>query len=145
MVLPELRISTAFSAVASDSAFDLSKRDSFNRRGIAFSSVCISAKISSVLMVSMSSLGEIAPSTWTTSGSLNARITWQIASDSRMFAKNLFPSPSPSLAPRTIPAISTKVTVAGRMRSEPKIFAKIGKRASGTSTTPVFGSIVANG
>ncbi len=62
-----------------------------------------------------------------------------------MLAKNLFPKPSPSLAPRTIPAMSTKVTVAGKIRSEPKIFANTGSRASGTSTTPVLGSIVANG
>ena len=62
-----------------------------------------------------------------------------------MFAKNLFPKPSPSLAPRTIPAISTKVTVAGNIRSEPKIFDKTFNRPSGTATTPVFGSMVAKG
>ena len=43
--------------------------------------------------------GETLPSTCTTSGSLNARITWQIASASRMLARNLLPSPAPSLAP----------------------------------------------
>ena len=72
-----------------------------------------SARISSVLIVSMSSLGETLPSTWTTFSSLKARMTWQIASDSRMFARNLLPRPSPSQAPRTMPAMSTKSTVAG--------------------------------
>ena len=52
-----------------------------------------------MLIVSMSSRGSTLPSTCTTSGSLNARITWQIASASRMFARNLLPSPAPSLAP----------------------------------------------
>ena len=84
-----------------------------------------SARISSVLIVSMSSLGETLPSTCTTFSSLKARMTWQIASDSRMFARNLLPRPSPSLAPRTMPAMSTKSTVAGRMRCEPKISASL--------------------
>ena len=38
--------------------------------------------------------------------SLKQRTTSQIASVSRIFAKNLFPSPSPRLAPLTRPAIS---------------------------------------
>ena len=44
-----------------------------------------------------------------------------------------------------MPAMSTKVTVAGRIRSEPKIAASSPSRASGTATTPTFGSMVANG
>lgn len=44
-----------------------------------------------------------------------------------------------------MPAMSTKDTVAGRMRSEPKISASWGSRSSGRFTTPTFGSIVANG
>ena len=62
-----------------------------------------------------------------------------------MFARNLFPSPAPSEAPFTIPAMSTKVTVAGMISAESKIRARCAKRASGTPTTPVFGSIVAKG
>ena len=68
-----------------------------------------------------------------------------IASDSRIFAKNLFPSPAPSDAPFTIPAISTKETVAGKICSEVKIFANVASRESGTPTTPIFGSMVAKG
>ena len=98
-----------------------------------------------MLIVSMSSFGETAPSTWTTSGSVKTRITWQIASDSRMFARNLLPSPAPSLAPRTIPAMSTNDTVAGSWRSDSKMPARTPSRGSGTPTTPTFGSIVANG
>ena len=55
-----------------------------------------------------------------TSSSTKARTTWQIASASRMLARNLLPRPSPSEAPLTMPAMSTKDTVAGRMRSLPK-------------------------
>ena len=98
-----------------------------------------------MLTISMSSAGSTLPLTWTTSGSANARITWQIASASRMWARNLFPSPSPSLAPRTIPAISTKDTVAGTTRWLSNIPASTDSRGSGSETTPTFGSIVAKG
>lgn len=85
------------------------------------------------------------PSTWCTSLSSKARTTWQIASASRMLARNLLPSPSPSDAPRTMPAMSTKLTVAGRILAEPKISASRSSRSSGSGTTPTLGSIVANG
>ena len=120
-------------------------RDSFSSRTTAFSSVCRSARMSSVWIVSMSELGETAPSTCTTSPSSKARTTWQIASASRMFARNLLPSPSPTDAPRTMPAMSTKETVAGRTFSDPKISARRPSRSSGSGTTPTLGSIVANG
>ena len=86
---------------------------SFSSRGIAFSSVCRSARISSVWIVSMSLAGFTSPSTWVTSSSRKTRVTWQIAADSRMWDRNLLPSPSPSEAPRTMPAMSTNSTVAG--------------------------------
>ena len=120
-------------------------RTSFSRRGICFSIVCMSARISSVLMVSMSEAGSTLPSTCTTSGSEKARVTWQIASASRMLARNWLPRPSPSEAPRTMPAMSTKDTVAGRMRWEPKISASLFRRGSGRGTTPTLGSMVAKG
>ena len=72
-------------------------------------------------------------------------MTWQTASLSRMFARNLLPSPSPSLAPLTMPAMSTKSTVAGIVFSLVNSSASRGSRASGTPTTPTFGSIVAKG
>ena len=93
----------------------------------------------------MSSFGETLPSTWWTSSSTNARTTWQMASASRMLARNLLPRPSPSEAPRTMPAMSTKETVAGRIRSDPKISASFASRGSGSGTTPTLGSMVANG
>ena len=68
-----------------------------------------------------------------------------MASASRMLARNALPMPSPFDAPRTMPAMSTKLTVAGTMRWESNIFASTGNRESGTPTTPTFGSIVANG
>ena len=85
------------------------------------------------------------PSTRTTSGSSNTRVTWQIASASRMFARNLLPRPSPSDAPLTMPAMSTNDTVAGRIRWLSKISASLASRSSGSETTPTLGSIVANG
>ncbi len=44
-----------------------------------------------------------------------------------------------------MPAMSTNDTVAGRMRSEPKMPASVSSRGSGRFTTPMFGSIVAKG
>jgi hypothetical protein len=132
-------------AASATGATPFFSRDSFSSRGSAFSRVWRSARMSSVLMVSMSSAGEILPSTCTTSGSLNARMTWQMALASRMLARNLLPSPCPSLAPLTMPAMSTKETAAGTIFCEPKIFASVVSRSSGTPTTPTLGSIVANG
>ncbi len=68
-----------------------------------------------------------------------------MASHSRMAARNLLPSPSPSEAPRTIPAMSTKVTVAGTISALEKSPASVASRPSGTATTPPLGSMVANG
>ena len=96
-------------------------------------------------MVSMSEAGSTLPSTWVTSSSRNTRVTWQIAADSRMWERNLLPSPSPSDAPRTMPAMSTNSTVAGTTRAESRSAASFGSRGSGTATTPTFGSMVANG
>ena len=62
-----------------------------------------------------------------------------------MLARNLLPSPSLVLAPRTMPAMSTNDTVAGMILAEPKILARTASRGSGTPTTPMLGSIVANG
>ena len=69
--------------------------------------------MSSVLTVSMSPAGSTRASTWITSSSWNARTTWHMASVSRMAPRNWLPRPSPCDAPRTRPAMSTKVTVAG--------------------------------
>jgi hypothetical protein len=101
--------------------------------------------MSSVWITSMSFAASTSPATCTTSGSAKERTTWQIASASRMFARNLLPSPSPSLAPLTMPAMSTNDTVAGTIRSLAKMPASTWSRASGRGTTPTFGSIVANG
>ena len=92
----------------------------------------------------MSELGETLPSTCTTSPSSKARTTWQMASASRMLARNLLPSPSPSDAPRTMPAMSTKSTVAGRIYAaedlgEPR------EPLVRQRDDPTLGSIVANG
>ncbi len=97
------------------------------------------------MIVSTSASASTRPSTCTTSGSAKARVTRQIASASRMLARNWLPRPSPSLAPLTMPAMSTKDTVAGTIRSDPKTSASFSSRGSGSGTTPTFGSIVANG
>ena len=88
-------------------------RASFASRGNRCSTVWRSARINSVFTVSMSPAGSTLASTWTTSSSWKARTTWQMASVSRMAARNLLPRPSPLDAPRTRPAMSTKVTEAG--------------------------------
>ena len=98
-----------------------------------------------MLIVSMSDVGSTRPSTCTTSSSENTRTTWQIASASRMLARNLLPSPAPSLAPLTMPAMSTNDTVAGTILAEWNSAASLSSRGSGSGTTPTFGSIVANG
>ena len=104
-----------------------------------------SEKISSRLIVSMSRTGFTEPSTCTTFASSKQRTTWTIASTSRMFAKNWFPSPSPFDAPFTRPAISTNSITAGVVFAEWYISVKSFSRSSGTATTPTFGSIVQNG
>ncbi len=144
-MLPAFSTSFAALAAASTGARSLALRASFSSRGIAFSSVCRSARMSSVLIVSMSESGSTRPSTCTTSSSANTRTTWQIASASRMLARNLLPNPAPSLAPLTMPAMSTNDTVAGTVRAEEKISASLSSRGSGIGTTPMFGSMVANG
>ena len=59
----------------------------------------MSASISSISIVSMSESGSTVPATWTTSGSSKQRTTWRIASTSRMWLRNLLPSPSPFARP----------------------------------------------
>ena len=107
--------------------------------------VWMSARISSVLIVSMSSRGEILPSTCTTFGSEKARTTWQIAVASRMLARNALPRPCPLDAPRTRPAMSTNDTGAWITFCEANTSASWSRRGSGSPTTPTLGSIVANG
>ncbi|CAB4828485.1 unannotated protein [freshwater metagenome] len=143
--LPLCSCASAFLTASTTGAISLLVRASFSSRGSAFSIVCKSASASSVLIVSISLLGSMRPSTCTTSPSVKTRITWQIASVSRIFARNLFPRPAPSDAPFTIPAISTKDRAAGSSFSEEKMVASFARRSSGTPTTPTLGSIVAKG
>ncbi|MNV73519.1 hypothetical protein D3C71_1666780 [compost metagenome] len=111
----------------------------------AFSTVAISARHSSVWMTSMSEIGSTLPATWITLSSSKQRTTFTVASVSRMWARNLLPRPSPVLAPATRPAMSTNSTMAGTMRSGVMMSASCCRRGSGTSTTPVLGSMVQNG
>ena len=145
--VPESRSRWAASAAAAVRARSgsLANLVSLASRGSAFSSVCRSARISSVTTVSMSRSGDTSPSTCVTSGSANTRTTWQIASVSRMWARNWLPRPWPCEAPRTRPAMSVNRTLAGTIRAESYSLASSASRGSGTPTTPTFGSIVANG
>ena len=104
-----------------------------------------SEKISSRLMTSMSLFGPMLPSTWTISPSSKQRTTWTMASTSRMLDKNLLPRPSPLDAPFTRPAMSTNSITAGVILSGSYILASASRRASGTATVPIFGSMVQNG
>ena len=83
------------------------------RLSTRFSRLSRSASISSVSMVSISASGAILPSTWVMSESSKQRTTCATASTSRMVARNWLPRPSPFDAPRTRPAISTKVSRVG--------------------------------
>src|SRR5678815_2757929 len=90
-------------------------------------------------------MGSTLPMTCVTSGSSKQRMTWTIASVSRMFVRNLLPSPSPSAAPFTSPAMSTNCTTAGTVFFGWTTRASSCSRESGTSTMPTFGSTVQNG
>ena len=65
-----------------------------------------SARINSVLIISTSLIGSVAPSTWVIPASSKHLTTSTIASTSLIWDKNLFPKPSPFEAPFTKPAIS---------------------------------------
>jgi len=101
--------------------------------------------MSSVSTTSRSLRGSTVPATWMTSGSMKQRSTWAMASTSRMLARNWLPSPSPLEAPATRPAMSTNSSVVGVVFSGPKSAERASSRASGTGTTPRFGSMVQNG
>ena len=93
----------------------------------------------------MSSKGSTLPETWITSLSSKHLTTWTIASTSLIFDKNLFPKPSPLLAPFTNPAISTNSIFVGiifwlELRSPSSC-----NLWSGTETIPLLGSIVQKG
>ena len=94
----------------------------------------------------LSSIGSTAiPPSRTMLSSSKQRITWIIASHSRMLPRNLLPRPSPLLAPFTNPAMSTISQVAGTIRPGCTISASFVNRSSGTVITPRFGSIVQKG
>ena len=114
-------------------------------RWIRLSTDSKSASASSRLITSISSIGSTAPDTCVIFSSTKQRTTWQMASTSRICAKNLFPRPSPLEAPFTIPAISVNSNAVGTVFLGTTNSVNLSKRASGTSTIPTFGSIVANG
>src|SRR3989344_4329998 len=105
-------------------------------RCMPFSTVSRSASANSVLMVSMSASGLMRPETCTMFSSSKQRTTWAMSSPSRMWARNLFPNPSPLEAPATRPAMSTNSIVVGRIFSGLAISASCCRRGSGTSTIP---------
>lgn len=105
----------------------------------------MSARMSSALMISMSRSGSTLPSSWMMSSFSKQRMTWTMASTSRMVARNLFPRPAPSEAPSTSPAMSTNSMAVGISFLEPESSLSTASRSSGTLTTPMFGSMVQNG
>ena len=62
-----------------------------------------------------------------------------------MFDKNALPSPLPSCAPLTSPAMSVMVRTAGTVFLGLATLTKKSKRSSGTGTFAVEGSIVQKG
>ena len=144
--LPAFRCSSSSLPASASTAYFFSP---FFIMAAAFSerlvTVSMSARISSVLMTSMSRAGSTLPSTWITLSSSKQRTTCTMASTSRMWLRNLLPRPSPRLAPFTRPAMSTNSSVAGVYFSGWYISASTSSRWSGTATTPVFGSMVQKG
>ena len=68
-----------------------------------------------------------------------------IASTFLILDKNLLPRPSPLLAPFTNPAMSTNSIAVLITFLELIILSILPNRSSGTSTIPIFGSIVQKG
>ena len=68
-----------------------------------------------------------------------------MASVSLILARNLFPRPSPLLAPFTNPAISTISTVVGKILLGFTSSASLVNLSSGTVITPTLGSMVQKG
>ena len=87
----------------------------------------------------------MVPETWWTSASSKQRTTCTTASTSRMWVRNLLPSPSPWLAPLTSPAMSTNSMAAGITTLVFAIRFSSASRASGTETMPTLGSMVQKG
>lgn len=79
------------------------------------------------------------------SGSSKQRTTCTIASVERMFARNLLPSPAPSLAPLTMPAMSTNSITEGCFLTDLLIVTSLSSLESGTLTMPTLGSMVQKG
>src|SRR3989344_5013712 len=104
-----------------------------------------SARASSVLISSMSASGVMCSCVLATFGLSKIRTTGAMASTCRICDKNWLPSPSPSDAPLTKPAMSTNSTAAGTSFSDWLSAASFWRRSSGTATTPTDGSMVANG
>ncbi len=113
--------------------------------GRAFFNVSMSASSNSISIISISDNGFTPPVTCVTSSSSKQRTTCKMASTSRMWLRNLFPSPSPLLAPSTIPAMSTSFRTAGMIFCGGMYFVIVSSRLSGTLTMPSFGSMVQNG
>ena len=92
-----------------------------------------SAARSSVSISSMSPTGSTRPSGCGTPPPSWTRTTWQIASVSRIAARNWLPRPSPCDAPRTSPAMSWNWIVSGTTSLEPTVAATRSSRSSGTA------------
>ena len=133
--------STASRATASLSL----PRASFCALWIESSTDWRSASSSSVSIVPISRTGSTLPSTWVTSSFAKQRTTCRIASTVRMWDRNLLPSPCPSLAPFTSPAMSTSFSADETIFSVSMNRLMVFRRSSGTGTMPTLGSIVQNG
>lgn len=96
-------------------------------------------------MIPRSRTGSTDSSTWVTSGLSKPRQRWNIPSTALICERNAFPSPWPSAAPRTRPAISVTVKTAGTVDFGLNLSQSSLNEISGTGTFAVFGSIVQKG
>mmetsp|Transcript_19480 Transcript_19480/g.47167 ORF Transcript_19480/g.47167 Transcript_19480/m.47167 type:complete len:239 (-) Transcript_19480:206-922(-) len=104
-----------------------------------------SASSSSVSIMSKSRTGSTDPSTCSTPGSSKHLRSCTMTETWRMFPRNLFPSPAPSLAPFTSPAMSTNSSWAPMILADLAASASTASRRSGIATRPMLGSMVQNG
>lgn len=137
ILTPLLRHSSAFSRVSTAALISTSRglRACFLLRSPSFlASSYRSFWMSSLLMMPMSRARSISPSVWTILSSWNPLTTCQIPSTYWMWDRNSLPSPAPSLAPLTKPAMSVIYITPGLTDSGWKALASVWNLSSGSLT-----------
>ena len=139
----ETTTSYSLTITASDGTNSTQQTLSISVTDIIEFGLALSSNSVSIICISLNGL--ILPSTCVISSLSKPLTTCIIASTFLIWDKNLFPSPSPLLAPLTKPAISTNSIIVGTTLSDLIYLLISNNLASGTGTIPTFGSIVQKG